>query len=151
MVKIKIHKQFTKCFSKFDNATQGLILKTIIGIRDNSTNAGLRLHKVGEYFSYSVNMNISDFPVVEVQYWTRNIERACVGGELAYSRYKQRDLQKIHAAYKKDPEGVYDLLPIFYEASGGNIRRLSPEQALFKMYPEIKDKKDVEEPDGCPL
>lgn len=58
MVKIKIHKQFTKCFSKFDNATQGLILKTIIEIRDNSTNAGLRLHKVGEYFSYSVNMNI---------------------------------------------------------------------------------------------
>lgn len=57
-MKIKIHKQFTKCFSKFNSSAQGLILKTIIGIKNENTASGLRLHKTGFYYSYSVNMNI---------------------------------------------------------------------------------------------
>ena len=57
-MKIKIYKQFTRCFSKFDNQIQGLILKTILGIKNDSDSSGMRLHKVGEYYSYSINMNV---------------------------------------------------------------------------------------------
>ena len=57
-MQIKIHKQFTKCFSHFNNQIQGLILKTILGIKNDTGSAGLRMHKVGEYYSYSVTMSI---------------------------------------------------------------------------------------------
>ena len=57
-MQIKVHKQFTKCFSHFNNQIQGLILKTILGIKNETGSAGLRMHKVGEYYSYSVTMSI---------------------------------------------------------------------------------------------
>lgn len=57
-MQIKVHKQFTKCFSHFNSQMQGLILKTILGIKNETGSAGLRMHKVGVYYSYSVTMSI---------------------------------------------------------------------------------------------
>lgn len=132
-----------------------LVIKRNKNHKKNSNTKYDALHqivKMKQELAEANNMKIGDFPVVEIQYWTRDIERSCVDGELAYSKYKQRDIQKIHAAYKKDPSRVYELLPIFYEASGEKISRLSPEQSLFKMYPELKrNKKDIKEPDECTL
>ena len=35
-MQIKVHKQFTKCFSHFNSQMQGLILKTILGIKNET-------------------------------------------------------------------------------------------------------------------
>ena len=64
-MQIKVHKQFTKCFSHFNNQIQGLILKTILGIKNETGSAGLRMHKVGEYYSYSVTMSIRLLTVLD--------------------------------------------------------------------------------------
>lgn len=85
------------------------------------------------------NLNSSDFPIIEVQYWTEALERKCVSGELAYSKYKSKDLIKIAEIYKSNPKIVFENLPICYEILGNSIKRLSDEEALFKTYPELKD------------
>lgn len=116
-----------------------------------------QMARVNPEIAKANNMDLNDFPVVEIQYWTRAIEHDCVDGELAYSRYKKRDMKKIWDAYNKFPEKVLELLPTFYEASEGKIYKLSPEQALSKMYPEIEKykkletKKDVEDPGEAAL
>lgn len=79
-----------------------------------------------------------EMPLVEVQYWTRELEKMCVGGELAYAKYKNKDLQGIFELYKKNPKAVFEQLPTCYEIKGRNVRQLEHEETLFKMYPELK-------------
>ena len=79
-----------------------------------------------------------EMPLVEVQYWTRELEKMCVGGELAYAKYKNKDLQGIFELYKKNPQAVFEQLPTCYEIKGRTVRQLEHEETLFKMYPELK-------------
>ena len=91
-------------------------------------------------------------PLDEVQYWTNEQEKMCVGGELAYSKYKKKDLGSILELYRKDPEAVYSKLPICYEIKGNSARVLGKQEALFKIYPEIEaeeKKKEQQEPELC--
>ena len=81
-----------------------------------------------------------EMPLVEVQYWTRELEKMCVGGELAYSKYKNKDLQWIFELYKTNPEAVFEQLPTYYEIQGRNVKELGKEETLFKMYPELKER-----------
>lgn len=90
------------------------------------------------------------FPVVEIQYWTEDLERMCNTGELAYSRYKDRDISKIKKKYEEDPQSVLKGLPTYYKILGNSVSILSREETLYTMYPELleEDKtKDVEECD----
>ncbi len=91
-----------------------------------------------ENFALANNMEHEQFPIVELQYWTKEIEKDCVHGELAYSRYKKKDMEKIRKTYKESPSDLYPLLPVFYEVKGDKIRTLSSEETLRKMYPDLE-------------
>lgn len=119
---------------------------------DSSSTSYNALHQTGRVITKLAeanNMNPEDFPLIEVQYWTREMEKRCVHGELAYSKYKGRDVNMIRQMLKYDPKSVYDKLPIFYEISSDNIRRLYSEEAVLKMYPEIEKLPDEKTPDEC--
>lgn len=88
-----------------------------------------------------------NYPLVEVQYWTKELEKMCVGGELAYSKYKKKDLGSILELYRRDPEAVYSKLPICYEIKGNSARVLGKQEALFKIYPEIEAEEKKKEPE----
>lgn len=88
------------------------------------------------------NLDSNDFPIIEIQYWSGELERKCVSGELAYSKYKSKDLMEISKRYKSEPNVVFENLPICYEISGNSIRRLNGEESLFKLYPELKKEFD---------
>ena len=93
------------------------------------------------------------FPIVEIQYWTKELEEKCVNGELAYSRYKKKNISKILETYRQDPEMVYSKLPTYYEIKGNTARVLGKQETLFKIYPEIEMKlrepNADEEPELC--
>ena len=122
---------------------------------DNSSKKYNALHQTGRIIKELAEANDMDpkeVPLIEIQYWTREIEDRCTYGELNYSNYKKRDEIKICQELKDDPESVYNNLPTFYEIYPGGLRRLSPEEALLKMYPEIVEKlKETkkEAPDEC--
>ncbi len=101
------------------------------------------------YAERSKTANNAIFPIVEIQYWTKELEEKCVNGELAYSRYKRKNIPRILEMYRKDPEMVYSKLPTYYEIKGNTARVLEKQETLFKIYPEIeaalKDKGENEE------
>lgn len=88
------------------------------------------------------------FPLVEIQYWTKELEEKCVNGELAYSRYKSKNIPRILELYRQNPETVYSKLPTYYEIKGNTARVLDKQETLFKIYPEIEaeeKKKTIEQ------
>ena len=68
---------------------------------------------------------------------------ACFGNlyqaVLAYSKYKSKDLIDILNRLEKDRERVLLDLPVFYMIEGREITRISKQEALYKMYPEIEE------------
>ncbi len=107
-----------------------------------------------QYITDNEQVSKINYPLVEVQYWTKELEKMCVGGELAYSKYKKKDIRGILELYRKDPEAVYNKLPICYEIKGNSARVLKRQEALFKIYPEIEageKKKETkqQEPELC--
>ncbi len=78
------------------------------------------------------------FPLLEIQYWDEETERDCFNGNLSYAHYKHRDIKKMAKQYNENPESVYEELPIYYEIEGKEVKRLSKEETLDRMYPELK-------------
>lgn len=93
------------------------------------------------------HLNPNIFPIIEIQYWEEELERMCISGELSYSKYKKRDVTKIAQQYKENPYYIYENLPIYYEINGNSLRRLSKEETLIKIYPEIELIEQEEEED----
>ena len=96
------------------------------------------LHMKRKYASKS-GVNYETFPEVEIQYWDEELREKCVYGELAYSKYKSKDLIDILNRLEKDRERVLLDLPVFYMIEGREITRISKQEALYKMYPEIEE------------
>ena len=51
---------------------------------------------------------------------------------------KSKDLIAISERLENDRENVLSDLPVFYTIEGNKIKRLSKQDSLYKMYPEIK-------------
>ena len=96
------------------------------------------LHMHAKYTANS-GINPETFPEVEIQYWDEELREKCVYGELAYSKYKSKDLIDILNRLEKDRERVLLDLPVFYMIEGREITRISKQEALYKMYPEIEE------------
>lgn len=84
------------------------------------------------------NLDPEIFPIIEIQYWSKELEIICSKGELAYSKYKKRNVDKIMETYAKNPYDVYANLPTCYEINGNKIRILSAEETLATIYPELE-------------
>ena len=95
------------------------------------------LHMKRKYASKS-GVNYETFPEVEIQYWDEELREKCVYGELSYANYKSKDLIAISERLENDRENVLSDLPVFYTIEGNKITRLSKQDSLYKMYPEIK-------------
>lgn len=95
------------------------------------------------------NISYELFPVVEIQYWDIQNANLCIDGELSYAHYKKKDLQRILTKYLNNPQDVLDGLPIYYDICGTTVKQLSPEETLYRVYPEIKqlEEKEKEDPD----
>ena len=78
------------------------------------------------------------FPEVEIQYWDEETKEKCLCGELSYANYKKKDLLEILDRLNQNPEKTLEDLPMCYEIEGNNIHLLSPEETLYRLYPEIK-------------
>jgi len=95
------------------------------------------LHMHAKYTANS-GINPETFPEVEIQYWDEELREKCLYGELSYANYKSKDLIAISERLENDRENVLSDLPVFYTIEGNKIKRLSKQDSLYKMYPEIK-------------
>ena len=79
-------------------------------------------------------------PLIEVQYWDKELERRCTFGDLKHDTYKsEKYLETING-------GIGRELPEYYEFDeSGELVLLSKEQAIKKMFPENEDRDDGEE------
>lgn len=112
--------------------------------KDHSRKANSSYNAIHEMFhmhaKYTANSGINPetFPEVEIQYWDEELREKCLYGELSYANYKSKDLIAISERLENDRENVLSDLPVFYTIEGNKIKRLSKQDSLYKMYPEIK-------------
>ena len=108
--------------------------------KDHSRKANSSYNAIHEmlhmHAKYTANSGI--FPEVEIQYWDEELREKCLYGELSYANYKSKDLIAISERLENDRENVLSDLPVFYTIEGNKIKRLSKQDSLYKMYPEIK-------------
>ena len=78
------------------------------------------------------------FPEIEIQYWDEKTKEQCLYGELSYANYKSKDLLEIINRLNREPEETLKDLPICYEIEGNTVNILTPEETLYRLYPEIK-------------
>lgn len=99
-----------------------------------------RENKTTQYNGVHLMVHIEGNPIkVEIQFWTPELEQECTGGKLAYSSYKQKDMTQLLRDLGTNEQTVLDGLPEYFEIQGGNIKHLSKEETLYKMYPELKE------------
>lgn len=92
-----------------------------------------------DYIETLKNMDSNLFPLIEIQYWNKEVESQCLKGNLSYANYKHTDIGKIAERYKEDPESVYDELPLYYEIKGNVVKQLNKEETLNRLYPELQE------------
>lgn len=100
------------------------------------------IHKIvhmNSKYAQNNGMQPEMFPEIEIQYWDEETKQKCLYGELSYANYKKRDLPAILDGLDNNPETVYSNLPQCYEVKGKDIRMLTPQEALYKLYPEIRE------------
>lgn len=95
--------------------------------------------QINEKYAENSGMSEEQFPEIEIQYWDEELKEKCVYGELSYANYKKRDLTAILKRLDEEPENALKDLPICYEIKGNSVRVLSSYEALYKLYPEIKE------------
>jgi hypothetical protein len=93
------------------------------------------------------SFDYNKFPRVEIQYWNKELEHLCLTGELSYSKYKNKNCELIKKLLEENREKNMGKLPICYEIQGRKVRKLSPEETLYKVYPELREEKmeEIEE------
>lgn len=104
------------------------------------------IHKMvhmDEKYAQNNGMQPEMFPEIEIQYWDEETKQKCLYGELSYANYKKRDLLAILEGLDNDLESVYKNLPVCYEIQGNNIRMLSSQETLYKIYPEIQELEEM--------
>ena len=84
------------------------------------------------------------FPLIEIQYWDMDLKKLCTTGELSYANYKKSDFQRISVEFVANPEKVLQEMPIYYEITGNNIHMLTPEETLYRLYPQMENKMERE-------
>lgn len=99
------------------------------------------LHQMGYINFKFINKNNARciFPVVEIQYWTIQLENKTINGILSYSNYKKDFHDKVLKEYRNNSSNLKDYLPIYYEIENNKLRELPARETLYKLYPEIEE------------
>lgn len=105
----------------------------------NSNYKGLhQMVHIKKQFTEGKNIDYDLFPEIEVQYWTKQMEKDCTDGWLSYSHYKKEQFEKVIHELKQDRKAVLNQLPTYYEIKGTEMLEYFPEETLYKLYPEIR-------------
>lgn len=80
------------------------------------------------------------FPVIEVQYKTIGVYYEAVYGKASHEKYKDTKLPQLQLLYDNDCLTVGEYIPYMWisNADTDNVRELSTEEVLRKMYPSLK-------------
>ena len=91
-----------------------------------------------------------NFPLIEIQYWSRETQRRCMNGDLKYANYKKGDYKEFMEELKE--RGTKDLndLPEYYEIIGNKIIELNSIDTLYKLYPDIYARESIGMPNLIP-
>ena len=117
-----------------------VIKKTKYHIADEkkSYSAIHQMAYIKERYIGNRNIDYELFPLVEIQYWNMHTADLCVTGELSYANYKKEDFKRILDEYLNNPQEALKELPVYYDIYGTEIKQLTPEETLFRLYPEIR-------------
>ena len=130
-------------FDGFDFSDYGDIMEEVFknfGFSTGSSRGGRNRKQHGDDLLYRMTVTFDE----AVHGSKRDIEVECEDvcdechGELSYANYKSKDLIAISERLENDRENVLSDLPVFYTIEGNKITRLSKQDSLYKMYPEIK-------------
>lgn len=80
------------------------------------------------------------FPAIEIQYKTIGVYYEAVYGKASHEKYKDTKLSQLQTLYDNDSLTVGEYIPYMWisNADTDNVRELSTEEVLRKMYPSLK-------------
>lgn len=81
-------------------------------------------------------------PVVEIQFKTMDVAVRCSGGTADHTLYKGKTREEVQRKYDNGEFSIFTNVPIMWVSRNGEIRMLSTNETLKKMYPFLK----LEEP-----
>lgn len=89
--------------------------------------------------------NSDDFPIVEVQYKTVEVFYEANFGKASHEKYKDTKIPQLQALYDADSLTVGEYIPYMWisDSTHDEMRELTTEEVLKKMYPSLRLKKDT--------
>ena len=105
--------------------------------KDTKYNGIHQMVHIQKRYAESSGICFEQFPLVEIQYWSREIQRLCLNGDLSYANYKSEDYKEFVERLKKKENNTLGELPTYYEIIGNRMHELSTKDTLLKLYPEI--------------
>ena len=87
------------------------------------------------------------FPVMEVQYKTIDVYYEAVYGTASHEKYKDTKIPQLQALYDNDSLTVGEYIPYMWISDNNNddMREMTTEEVLKKMYPSLKLKGNKEQ------
>lgn len=86
-------------------------------------------------------------PMIEFQFKTFETLMRSLKGDAEHTIYKGETKEKVQERYDNDEYDVFDI-PTMWVSKDGNIRMLTPEETLKKMYPFLRMKKNKDKTRG---
>ena len=130
------------------------IIKSVYSIKrekDHSKNNKTDYNAIHDVV-WSNNQTKHDLPLIEIQYWTPEIEQKCTVGNLAYYIYKGKNIENIYENIMElNGEELKKSLPEYYKINDeGKAVKLSQQETIRKLFPTLfiqndNNKKDVVE------
>lgn len=111
--------------------------------KDTRYNGIHQMAHIQKRHAESSGICFEQFPLVEIQYWSREIQRLCLNGDLSYANYKRGDYRDFVEELEERGNNALGELPTYYEIIGNKIHKLSAKDTLSKLYPEIYSMKYI--------
>lgn len=105
--------------------------------KDTKYNGIHQMVHIQKRYADSSGICFEQFPLVEIQYWSREIQRLCINGDLSYANYKRGDYRDFVEELEERGNNALGELPTYYEIIGNRMHKLSAKDTLLKLYPEI--------------
>ena len=86
------------------------------------------------------NYIIDYVPLIEVQFKTVEVAVKCSGGTADHTVYKGHSKEDIQRQYDNGEFSIYTNIPTMWVSRNGELKLLSPDETLKKMYPFLKIK-----------
>ena len=101
--------------------------------KNHAKREGTEYNAVHQIITRSTENEMS--PLIEIQYWDKELEERCTYGDLSHGGYKKEKLKEVMNGM------IGKELPEYYDFDGnGKLKILSKEEAIKKMFPKEEEK-----------